>query len=130
MVILIIDSSGLIIERIVHILEESNKRKDVYRAVSYIEAKKYLTVIRPDIILLDICLPENKSIDLLKEIKDLEMGIQVIIMTNQAEVFNKKRYLQLGAELFLDKYHDFEKIPAAIDALWIEKRIRNLNNII
>ncbi len=124
MVILIVDSSGLIVDRIVNILEDSEKRKDVYRAVSYLEAKKYLMVIRPDFVLLDICLPENKSIDLLREIKEREQGIQVIVMTNQMEVFHTERFQVLGADLFLDKYHDFEKIPAAIDTLSIEKRMR------
>lgn len=123
MVILIVDSSGLITERIANLLSESGNPNDVYRAVSYEEADKLLEVVKADIILLDIFLPENRSLDLLKKAKEIDAETQIIMLTSEAEIYNKARYQYIGAALFLDKYHEFEKIPVAIDTIMIEKNI-------
>ncbi len=126
MVILIVDSSQLILERLADILSETAKKKMVYLANTYAAAANLVKTIQPDIILLDIYLTENKSIALLKEIKSDNKDTKVIMLTNDIDFVNEKRYWLAGADYILDKYNEFEKIPAAIDMIGIENKIKQV----
>lgn len=125
---MIIDSSILIVERIANLLYESGKKITVYPAVSSEAAALALENIILDVVLLELSLPGSQSLLLLKKIKEIDNYIQVILLTSEQDIFNKSRYTTLGADLFLDKYHEFEKIPAAIDSVLIQRRILLLQN--
>lgn len=128
MVILVIDNSSLIIDRIIELLVENTRKIELFRANTCQEATKLLEHMLPDIVLLDIFLPNNRSMDLLKKIKSVCADTKVIMLTLKIDALNDKRYLDAGADCILDKYHEFEKIPAAIDALVFEKKLQILKN--
>ncbi len=60
---------------------------------------------RPDLILLDVILPEKLGISVLKELKADEMTkmIPVIVLSNFDQGENPKKVMQLGAVAFLSK---------------------------
>jgi DNA-binding NarL/FixJ family response regulator len=114
MVILIVDSSVLIIERLQNLLSETENITAVYGAVSYKDGAKFFNDIQPNVVLLDIDLPENQSFMLLKEIRKAGQKTSVIILSNQTDAGLQEQYRSMGANFFFDKYHDFAKIPVAI----------------
>lgn len=117
MVILIVDSSIQIIERLEEILSEAENITAIHKAVSYQEAAKLFKEIKHDLVLLDSGLPGNGWIDLLKEIKGTSSTTPVIVLANHLDNHNKEKCKFLGADFFFDKYHDFEKIPRVINAI-------------
>ena len=110
MPILIVDSSIRIIERLEEIILETENTTVLHRAVSYLEAKKLLKENKYDTLILDIDLPENGSVKLLKEIRKTNEKTCVIILFTQINYYIHKQYKSLGADFFFDKYYDFEKI--------------------
>lgn len=114
MIILVIDSSAIIIERWQNILSETENVKSVYGAVAYKDAMKLFNEKKPDLVLLDGDLPGTTSIDLLKEFKAPNENVTVIVVANNADNYVEEKCKSLGADFFFDKYNDFEKIPAFI----------------
>jgi DNA-binding response OmpR family regulator len=72
-------------------------------------AKGFETVMKekPDLILLDIMLPNKNGIDILEEIRseDSLKSLPVIMLTNYGDEENIRRSLELGALDYLKKYN-------------------------
>lgn len=114
MEILIVDSSLQIIKRLEELLSEAKNIKTIHRVVSYAQASAFFNTGIPDVVLLDTGLPGNKSVDLLKEIKAANTKTAVIVLSIHIDELTMKKHISAGADYFLDKYHEFEKIPVII----------------
>ena len=113
-IVLVVDSSVVIIERWQNILLETENVKSVYGAVAYADALLLFNKIKPNVVLLDGDLPGTASIDLLKEFKAADEKTTFIVVANNADNYVEEKCKLLGADFFFDKYNDFEKIPAFI----------------
>jgi DNA-binding NarL/FixJ family response regulator len=71
---------------------------------------------KPDLTILGICLPDGNGIDVLKKIRAAGLSTKVYMCT-YAYAQYKKRCLDLGADYFLDKYSDYEKLLAVVGDL-------------
>src|SRR5262249_1455499 len=117
LVVLIVDDSLLIIERLIELLNDMENVQIVIYADNYKEGLNLLKGIKPDIVLLDINLPDKSGIELLKDIHFLQQQPKVIMITNQATDYYKKVCAALGADYFFDKSNDFEQIPETIASM-------------
>ena len=117
MLVLIVDGSIQIIERIVEMLTELNKATSFYSAISYQEAITCFKKNKPSVVLLDGYLPQNQSFKLLREIKHTGYKTAIIVLSVSIDDFIKKQYMLHGADYVLDKYHEFEKIPIVINSI-------------
>jgi chemotaxis response regulator CheB len=122
MIVLVVDGSVLIIERLQHILSEAAKVTAVYGAVSYKDAIRFFKEIKIDVVLLDSSLPGNMAVNLLNEINTAGIKTTVIMLTDSIDYYTEKKYKLLGAALFFDKYHDFEKLPSVINNITAYKK--------
>jgi len=116
-VVLVVEDSLLIIERILRLLSEASNIKMVIHAANYAESQKMINEIDADIILLDLNLPDRSGIELLKEIKTNHPQIKVIVLTNHASDNYREICTYMGADHFFDKSSDFNKIPETISAM-------------
>jgi DNA-binding NarL/FixJ family response regulator len=117
MLVLIVDSSIQIIDRLEDLLLDAENVTVIHKAVSYREAKKLFTEKRHDVVMLDINLPENGSYRLLKKIKKTAGKTCVIILSAGKDSYIREKCKYLGADFIFDKYYDFEKICGVIDAM-------------
>ena len=113
-VLLIIDSSVFIIERLVSMLEEVKNIEKVFTATDYNTALDVLYSEQTDVVLLDIQMPGKNGIDLLKHIVYHFPQTKVIVFSNLVSDFYKKLCKAEGAFHFIDKSKDFDKIPELI----------------
>ncbi|MFC4230476.1 two-component system response regulator [Parasediminibacterium paludis] len=120
MQVLIVDNSIAIIERIEELLLDTVSNLSVVSATCYLEAVAILQQALPDIILLDGYLPNNLSLQLVKEIKQYT-DTNIIILQNCNDDCMRSRYLSMGVDYILDKYLDFTTIPAIIRHISIIK---------
>lgn len=67
-----------------------------------------LSLNNPDVIILDLNLPDGNGIDLLKKIKSIKNNSKVFIFSVNNEL--RKTCLRLGADYFFDKTTDSEKL--------------------
>ena len=116
--ILIVDDSYLIIERIKDMLSEIMSMEMIMHAHTYTDAVEILNKTLPDIILLDINLPDINGIELLRLIKETYPAIAVVMLTNQGGDYYRQLCNKIGANHFIDKSTDFELIPEILINLY------------
>ena len=116
--IVIADDSLIVRERLVTMLGELAGVEVVDRVEN--GAKVIIGAIQkfqPDVVILDIHMPEGSGIDVLRSIKRDGVGPMVIILTNYPYPEYRQKCLQAGADFFLDKSAEFDQIPALVERL-------------
>ena len=115
--VLIVDDSNIVVERLSEIISEMTSVTPVLISNSFNEAVDLIHVELPDIILLDLQLPGKNGIELLSFVKSNYPLIKIIIVTNRASAYYKNLCQEMGANSFIDKSTEFEKIPGIIETL-------------
>ena len=64
-----------------------------------------------DVVLLDLQLPDGNGLDVLARVKPLRPNLRVIVLSNQATPQYREASLAAGADVFLDKSHEFGRVP-------------------
>jgi len=101
----------------IQLIREEGLMHTIAHVGTYELALEQLQLQQPDLILLDISLPDGNGIDLLRMIRSLYPDTKSIIVTNHATEYYKDLCISLGAFSFLDKSKDFELIPVFISNL-------------
>lgn len=93
------------------------------------EAKEYLNINTPDLILLDLNLPDGDGFDLCKEISS-KYPIPIIILTAKNDIVDKVLGLELGADDYITKSFHIKEVLSRIKAVFrrIEKSSQNFNS--
>jgi DNA-binding NarL/FixJ family response regulator len=75
----------------------------------------------PNAVILDLVLEDGPAFHLIQDIKSIDPGIKVIVLTNYA--FNSYRQLCLakGADYFFDKSSEFDKVVDIIEQLSLKE---------
>ena len=116
-VILIVDDSILIVERLLDFIGSIENIDEIKHADSYEKAELLFRQCKPDIVLLDIQLPDASGINLLNKIKSYHREVIVMMFSNHASSYYKSVCMELGADYFFDKSMEFEKITLTIAEL-------------
>jgi DNA-binding NarL/FixJ family response regulator len=124
MTVLIIESSVLISGRIKNLLVEKGQEMTIYQSIGYKKAILLLDEIEPDVVLLDMYMPGNMSINLLKNIKENKTNIIIMALVNREDHDMQLKCRSVGADLVLDKYHEFEEIPGLIESKASERNLK------
>jgi response regulator of citrate/malate metabolism len=72
------------------------------------EARRYLPVFEPHLLVLDICLPDGNGLELLKEVRVTELDTRVAVFSNNLEFMQLS--LDLGADWYFDKTMEFPQL--------------------
>lgn len=86
-------------------------------ASSGASALKILEVDTPEIVVLDVRLPDTSGIDLLKTIKEVDPETVVIVITGHGDIKSSVEAMKMGAYDFLEKPLDFENIGKILRSL-------------
>jgi len=73
--------------------------------------------LRPDLLLLDLTLPQRNGLDVLRQIRNEGMDLRVLILTSHNSVEDRVEGLKIGADDYLGKPFSFPELTARIDAL-------------
>lgn len=98
--VMIADDHSLIREGLKQLLEFDGSIEVVSEAANGIECLDKLEVFVPDVLLLDINMPEKNGLEVLEEIKKKEYSIKVLILT----VHNELEYLLKAVDIGVDGY--------------------------
>jgi DNA-binding NarL/FixJ family response regulator len=115
-IVLLVDDSILILERMIPMLQRVPGVELVVHAGSYKEAISILECLQPDLMLLDIHLPDKSGINLLEYVHTNYRQIIVFMMTSNASDQYREACAKLGAHRFFDKSTEFEGITEAVSA--------------
>jgi DNA-binding NarL/FixJ family response regulator len=112
--VLIIDDSLQIRERIAALLAESPQIRIAGEVGNSRDALEAVQRLRPDTVLLDIRLPGQSGISLLRTFKARYPEMAVIMLTNLDDTRYRQQCRKLGADHFLSKTMEFERIVDTI----------------
>jgi DNA-binding NarL/FixJ family response regulator len=107
---LIIDDSPIIRERLMNMVKKLELFQDIRLAGSYREAEQLIQEKNPQVILLDLNLPDKNGFEILKMLKRKNIVSTVVVVSNNADKAYREQSLLLGAYRFIDKSNEFELI--------------------
>jgi len=108
---LLIEDSEMIGARLLDLLSTIADIELLGQARSMTTGLRACEETNPDIVFLDINLPDGSGIRLLQDLKSQQPDIHVIMLTNSSDEFYRDKCTELEAAFFLDKTKDFPRIP-------------------
>ncbi len=114
MKIVIADDSILLRDRIKILLKSINNNFVLYEAKNGLEALLLIEEVKPDLVILDIRMPEMNGIDVLQKVREMKLQLKICILTNYSYPQYKLKCFEIGADYFLSKTEDFEDIKDVI----------------
>ncbi len=97
---------------------------EVHAAENGQEAIKFISQNKVDVVTLDLNMPGLPGIEVLKEIKELQPDLEVIIVTGYGTLTNAQEAIRFGAGDFISKPFNVADIIAIVSKAF-ERRIYN-----
>jgi DNA-binding NtrC family response regulator len=114
-------------ELIVSVLAKSLKRGG-YEVYPETETDGVIDKIKswdPDVLMMDIRMPDRSGIDILEEIKDLQIDTQVVMLTADDTVETAVRAMKLGAADYLTKPFNTDEVNIVIGNIINNQNLRH-----
>lgn len=84
-------------------------------AANGIEAIEKYSEVHPDVVLLDITMPEMNGVEALKKIKEMDPAARVVICSAMGQQAMVAQAIQYGAKDFIVKPFEEDRLIASID---------------
>jgi DNA-binding NarL/FixJ family response regulator len=117
MKVFLVEDSAPLCERLIEIIEAEGEHAVVGQAANYDDAVHGITATCPDVGIFDIKLERGNGIEALAEAKRRLPQLVGIVMSNYASPQHVKASADAGAQFFLDKSADFERINEILSSL-------------
>ncbi len=108
--ILIVDDSAIVRKELRHVLELAGTVSVVGEAVDGWDALRQAKKFSPDIVLMDLEMPNLDGFEATRQIKTLRLAQKVIVFTVYADSVNRKNALEAGADAFVIKGADLRTL--------------------
>jgi len=112
--VLMVDDSPFVRARLRGLLEESDSRCVLMEAACVADVAKVLRNVQPDVVVLDLSLPDGNGFDLLPRIKRVAPKCVVILLTNHEGPSIREHAMKLGADHVFRKAIEFELVPVVM----------------
>lgn len=107
---MLVDDSAVIRERLAELLSSVDGVSIVGQTTNARDGAGLVRRLLPDVVITDLQMPESGGLRLLKEIRDFTHVPTIAVLTNSPHPAYRKRCLELGAALFLDKSCETHKV--------------------
>jgi two-component system nitrogen regulation response regulator NtrX len=126
--ILVVDDEEAIVSSLGSILQDEGY--EVAVAKSGVEALKIYTVDPPNLMLLDIWMPEMDGLETLRRVKELVPTAQVMVMSGHGSIETAVKAIKLGAYDYIEKPLSLEnvtlRVKHALEQFRLEEENRSL----
>jgi len=108
--------------RICHFVQKGlkllNPAYHVYQAGSGLAALDIVRNEKPDILIVDICMPDMDGISLIEKSRKIKNDLQSIVITGEANLDNAISALHKGVADYIKKPLDIDRLNNAVQASW------------
>ena len=115
--VMIADDHSLIREGIKQLLEFDGTVEVMTEASNGVECLEKLEDIHPDVLLLDVNMPEKNGLEVLEEIKKKNYNIKVLILTVHNELEYLLKAIDIGVDGYILKDSESAELKKAIQAV-------------
>lgn len=102
-------------------------KNEGYEVLTQTDAKDIMGKIKsflPDIILLDINLPDRNGLEILKEIKDKDTAMEVVMLTADDTAETAVRAMKMGASDYVTKPFNMDEVKIVISNILEKKKLK------
>ncbi len=118
--VVIADDSDLFRSRLRDELRNIENVEIIAEAITGLEALQETIEKEPDLLFLDIRMPELGGISVLQKIKEAGLKCKIIILTNFNYTQYREKCLAEGADYFLYKSDDFPLIQGIVEKIALQ----------
>lgn len=115
--VFVVEDSALVRERLVTLLEEIATVELAGEASSAPEAIEGIARTCPDAVIVDLMLADGSGIDVLRAIARGGLRVKTIVLTNYPTDEFFRKCMEAGADYFLDKTIDFDRVKGILESL-------------
>lgn len=123
--ICIVDDEPAILHSLSNILEDEGYQ--VVVATNGVEGMKVVRSDSPDLVLLDIWMPEMDGLETLKRLRSQFPGILVVMMSGHGSIETAVKATKLGAYDYLEKPLDLEKVTILVRNALHQRKLEEEN---
>lgn len=120
--VLVVDDAIEIADRLASMLNELEQVEVIGPALNGAEALRIFFESSPDAVVLDLELPDHSGLEVLATMRENEDSCLIIVVTNHDGTEFRERCLRSGADHFIRKFADFEKIVDIIHRFAMNSR--------
>lgn len=116
--VLVVDDSATVAKQLTKILEESGRYKVVAHAADGLEAIKQFKALEPDLVCMDVVMPNLDGLQAVRMIKQVKPDAKVVMISSVGGVAEKvAECLRAGASNVVSKPFDANKVLEVLDAV-------------
>jgi len=115
--VFIADDSEFIRERLPQRLVDFTGAEIVGQASDGEKALASIRTLKPDVVILDIRMPGKSGIEVLQELKKDKSPPVIVMLTAYPYPQYREKCMALGADYFLDKASEFDKLDGILHQL-------------
>jgi two-component system response regulator DegU len=116
--VMIADDHVLMREGLKQLLEFDGSIKVIAEAANGVECLESLKTIKPEVLLLDINMPNKNGIEVLKEIRENDIDIKVLMLTVHNEVEYLLKAIDIGVDGYILKDSESAELKKAINYVY------------
>lgn len=116
--VLLVDDSIVFARLLQKILEDSGNFEVVGHGKNGIEGVKLYTTLRPDLVCMDLIMPEMDGLQAIRTIMSLDKDAKIVVVSSATSVGDKvMEAIKFGAKNAISKPLDPEKVVEILSAL-------------
>ena len=115
--VVVVDDSTIVRERLISMISDIPSLAIVGEAGNSFEALNIIEEKTPDVVILDIKIPGDSGVEVLKKIKKMNSSIITILLTNYPLGQYKEKCIEYGADYFFDKSEEYSKVTEVLKTL-------------
>ena len=115
--VMITDDHSMIREGLKQLLELEGDFKVVAEAADGVECISKLEEVTPDVLLLDINMPNMNGLEVLQKMKEKKVKVKVLVLTIHSEVEYLLKAVDIGVNGYLLKDSESAELKKAINAV-------------
>lgn len=127
--LMLVDDHPIVLSGLRNVLEASGRFDIVAQALDGAEAVRVALAVKPEVIIMDVVMPEKDGIDACREIMEILPDTRVLVLTALTEEDAVIQAIAAGAAGFVQKYSPPEELLEAVQAL-SEGRLRVPDHVI
>ena len=108
--VLIADAHPIVIKGLASILKKDEAYKIVAKSNDENELKNHISLNSPDIIIMDIDMPNSSGLSIIKTLKQNNPEVRIIIFSHQPEELYALSAIRFGASGYINKSKSLKKI--------------------
>ena len=112
--VLIVDDHPLFREGLAQVISNEQSLKVCGRAGTAAQGIEGTSRLKPDIVLLDITLPDRSGLEIIKLIQRAHPGVKILVISMHDEALYANRVLRLGGDGYIMKQEDPSEVVTAI----------------